>query len=62
MSRGTPAVTPAADTVQALRASRSLPARRAPRPSEADAPASPPAKKYQGTSQVQTGALMIGRP
>ena len=61
-SSGTPAVTPAPETVKAVLASRWLPVRRAASPSEAEAPARPPAKKYQGTSQVQTGSLMIGRP
>jgi hypothetical protein len=61
-SRGTLAAPPAPATVNAARASRSLPDSRAPSPSAADAPASPPVKKYQATSQVQTGSLRIGRP
>jgi hypothetical protein len=61
-SRGVPTATPAAATVTALRARRSLPAIRAATASGADAPAMPPTKKYQGTSIVQAGSLMTGRP
>jgi hypothetical protein len=39
-----------------------LPTRRAPRARLADAPPSPPLKKYQGTAAFQTGSLRIGRP
>jgi hypothetical protein len=61
-SRGTLAATPAPATVRALRARRRLPVIRAATASGADAPAMPPTKKYQGTSRVQAGSLMIGRP
>src|SRR4029453_1099686 len=61
-SRGTLAAIPTPATVRAALARRSLPVTRAATANGADAPAMPPVKKYQGTSMVQAGSLMIGRP
>src|SRR3954454_22607915 len=53
---------PANASVQADFASFSLPVSSAPRPSPAEAPASPPVKKYMGISQLHTGLATTGRP
>ena len=53
----------AAASSERARASARLPAQpRRRSPSSDEAPASPPAKKYQAISGFQTGGLMIGRP
>ena len=54
---GASAATP---TRRATRASSSRPAARATPASTDDAPDTPPVKKYQGISHVQTGSLMTG--
>jgi hypothetical protein len=54
--------TPTSAVPQALRASRRLPLSDAVAPSAAEAPASPPKKKYHGTSGFQTGGFTTGRP
>src|SRR5438067_10744599 len=54
------AVSPAAATTLALRASRWLPVALAASASVDEPPASPPVNRYQAISSFQTGGLMIG--
>ena len=56
------ALTQASATAQARRASLRFPAASATTASGADAPPSPPAKRYHGISQLQIGSFRTGRP